>query len=115
MTEPLPTERSIQDVLLWMFGRRGVDLAGMGRKPPIAICLASARRDLSAPRLLYGLERLAARPDAPVLVTEGEKAVDAAGLLIPDSICITSQGGSKAPGKSDWTPLRPAGDDLAGQ
>ena len=52
------------------------------------------------------MDRLAARPDAPVLVTEGEKAADAAALLFPDSICITSQGGSKAPGKSDWTPLR---------
>ena len=34
---------------------------------------------VTAPRPLYGLERLAARPDAPVLVCEGEKAADAAG------------------------------------
>ena len=30
------------------------------------------------PRPLYGLDRLAARPDAPVIVTEGEKAAGAA-------------------------------------
>ena len=31
------------------------------------------------PRPLYGLDRLAARPDAPVIVAEGEKSADAAG------------------------------------
>ena len=30
------------------------------------------------PRPLYGLDRLGARPDAPVILTEGEKAADAA-------------------------------------
>jgi uncharacterized protein (DUF927 family) len=59
-----------------------------------------------SPRPLYGLDRLATRPDAAVLVCEGEKAADAASALFPDIVCITSQGGSKAPDKSDWTPLR---------
>ncbi|MCP4314923.1 MAG: hypothetical protein GY789_02500 [Hyphomicrobiales bacterium] len=31
-----------------------------------------------APRPLYGLDRLAAHPDAPVLICEGEKSADAA-------------------------------------
>jgi hypothetical protein len=52
------------------------------------------------------LDRIAARPDAPVVVCEGEKAADAAGLLFPDFVAVTSQGGSKAPGKSGWSPLQ---------
>lgn len=61
---------------------------------------------VTAPRPLYGLDRLAARPDAPVLVCEGEKAADAAGELLPDWIAVTSAGGAQAPKHSDWTPLR---------
>lgn len=61
---------------------------------------------VTAPRPLYGLDRLAARPEAPVLVCEGEKAADAAGELLPDWIVVTSAGGAQAPKQSDWTPLR---------
>ena len=57
------------------------------------------------PRPLYGLDRLAARPDAPVIVTEGEKAADAAAALLPDHVAITSPGGSKAAGAADWSAL----------
>src|SRR6185437_10623059 len=46
------------------------------------------------PRPLYGLDRLARCPDAPVVVTEGEKAADAAGELFQDCVAITSQGGA---------------------
>lgn len=60
---------------------------------------------LPVPRPLYGLDRLAARPDAPVVVTEGEKAADAAGRLLPNYVAVTSSGGSKAAGKADWSPL----------
>jgi hypothetical protein len=35
------------------------------------------------PGPLYGLDRLAAQPDAPVVICEGEKAADAAGRLFP--------------------------------
>ena len=59
-----------------------------------------------APRPLYGLDRLAARPDAPVLVTEGEKAADAAGLLFPDHVAIAALNGASGSSKSDWTPLQ---------
>jgi hypothetical protein len=38
----------------------------------------------AAPRPLYGLDRLAASPDATVIVTEGEKACLAAQRLFPD-------------------------------
>ena len=44
-----------------------------------------------APRPLYGLDRLRARPDAGVLITEGEKAADAAAALFPSAVCITDR------------------------
>jgi hypothetical protein len=59
-----------------------------------------------APRPLYGLDRLAARPKARAIVVEGEKAANAAQRLLPDSVCITSPNGSKSAGKADWSPLR---------
>lgn len=57
------------------------------------------------PRPLYGLDRLAARPADPVMVCEGEKAADAAGVLFPDHVAITSPNGAKAADKADWSPL----------
>ncbi len=58
------------------------------------------------PRPLYGLDRLAARPAAPVLVVEGEKAADAAVGIFPGFAVVTWPGGAQAVGKADWTPLR---------
>ena len=58
-----------------------------------------------APRPLYGLERLAALPEALVIVTEGEKAADAAQSLFPEAAVISSMNGAQSPGKSDWRPL----------
>ncbi|TDH62931.1 DUF927 domain-containing protein [Dankookia rubra] len=58
-----------------------------------------------APCPLYGLDRLAARPSAPVLLVEGEKAADAAAALFPDHVAMTWPGGSNAVGKADWMPL----------
>ena len=55
---------------------------------------------------LYGLERLAARPDAMVLVCEGEKAADAAGKLLPDMVAISWAGGSSTVKKADWSALQ---------
>lgn len=57
------------------------------------------------PRPLYGLDRLAARPDATVLVVEGEKCADAASAELPDLVVVTWPGGGKAAGKVDWLPL----------
>lgn len=62
-------------------------------------------RALSAPRALYGLDRLAKQTSDPVIVTEGEKAADAVRELLPGFIAVTSSGGSKAAGKADWSPL----------
>lgn len=58
-----------------------------------------------APRPAYGLNRLAARPDAPVLFTEGEKAADAAQRLFPDYVAVTTMGGAQAPEKTDFSPF----------
>lgn len=58
-----------------------------------------------APRTLFGLEHLAARPNAPVLVVEGEKACTAAADLLPDYIAVTSLNGAQSPANTDWSPL----------
>jgi hypothetical protein len=57
------------------------------------------------PHPLYGLDRLAARPDAIGVVTEGEATADAAAALFPDYVCVTSPHGSKAAASADWSPL----------
>jgi len=57
------------------------------------------------PRPLYGLHGLVERPDAPLLVVEGEKAADAAALRFSSHVVVTWQGGSNAVGKADASPL----------
>jgi len=93
-------------MLPYTYGRRtSVVRSGPNKgKRHTVVCWHFKRANPPLP--LYGLDRLAARPDAPVLVVEGEKAADAASEKFPEMVCITSQGGSKAPAKSDWTPLR---------
>lgn len=56
-------------------------------------------------RPLYGLDQLHARPAAPVMVVEGEKAADAAAQLFPDHVVVTTMNGAKSPDKSDLSPL----------
>lgn len=58
------------------------------------------------PRPLYGLDRLAERGGAPVLIVEGEKAADAAAKLLPDHCVVTSSNGAKSAAKAAWSPLR---------
>jgi AAA domain len=62
-------------------------------------------RHPASPRPLYGQNRLATMPSAPVIVCEGEKSADAAQELFPDHACITWPGGTNAVGSTDWTPL----------
>lgn len=57
------------------------------------------------PRPLYGLDRLAARPEATVLVVEGEKCADAGAVELPDLVVVSWPGGGKAPSKADWAPM----------
>lgn len=57
-------------------------------------------------RPLYGLDALATRPAAPVLLTEGEKDADGAALRLAAFVCMTWPGGSNAVAKADFGPLR---------
>jgi hypothetical protein len=61
---------------------------------------------LPTPRPLYHLDRLAANPDARVLVVEGEKTAEAAARLFPDFVITTSPNGANAASKADWSPLK---------
>lgn len=58
-----------------------------------------------SPRPAYGLDRLAARPGAPVLFTEGEKAADAAQRLFLDFVAVTTMNGAQSPEKTDFSPF----------
>ena len=58
------------------------------------------------PRPLYGLDRLAARPGAPVILVEGEKAADAATEKFPAHVCVTWPGGADAVKNADWSALK---------
>jgi putative DNA primase/helicase len=62
------------------------------------------------PRPLYGAAQLAAQPQAPVLVVEGEKCADIAALTLKKYVCLTWSGGAQAVKKTDWAPL--AGRDV---
>jgi len=57
------------------------------------------------PRPLYGLDRLAAKPDATVLLVEGEKCADAGHEELPELVTVSWPGGGKAVSKVDWAPL----------
>ena len=63
-------------------------------------------KGFNEPRPLYGLDRLAARPDAPVLVVEGEKTADAATIRFEHYVVVTSPSGSNAARKAEWSALK---------
>ena len=63
-------------------------------------------KSVPAPRPLYNLDKLAERPDAPVVICEGEKSADAAARIFPKSVATTSPGGANAADKADWSVLR---------
>jgi hypothetical protein len=62
-------------------------------------------KGVPAPRPLYRLREMLAAPDAPIVVTEGEKKADLVARLFSGYAGTTSIGGAKAVGHSDWTPL----------
>jgi hypothetical protein len=60
-----------------------------------------------SPKPLYGLDLLAARPDDPVLVVEGEKTCDAARRHFGERyVCVAWPGGAEAADQAFWEPLR---------
>jgi hypothetical protein len=67
-------------------------------------------RHIEGRRPLYNLHLLAARPDAPILFTEGEKAAEAAGRAFPEFVSTTWPGGSGSVGTADLSPV--AGRDI---
>jgi uncharacterized protein (DUF927 family) len=54
---------------------------------------------------MFGLDVLAARAGAPVLIVEGEKAASAAAAMFPDHVPMTWSGGAAAAAQADWRPL----------
>jgi putative DNA primase/helicase len=63
-------------------------------------------RSFPVPRPLYGLRELAERPEAPVLVVEGEKSADAARQIARQYVVICWPGGIEAWRKAALNPLR---------
>lgn len=61
---------------------------------------------LPAPRPLYGLPELFARPNAQVLLVEGEKCKDAAAVALPELVSCSWCGGGKAWARTNFEPLR---------
>lgn len=87
--------------------------AGEGGKKEIRMWTWGARGDakgawgcghFTAPRPLYGLERLS-DPKAPVSIFEGPKKAEAGKRLLPPYACISWTGGANAWHKHDWKPI----------
>ncbi|MCC6878203.1 MAG: DUF927 domain-containing protein [Rhodocyclaceae bacterium] len=57
------------------------------------------------PRPLYGLDRLAARPAAAVILYEGEKSAEAGTRIAPDYVNMCWPNGANAADKADCGPL----------
>ncbi len=57
-------------------------------------------------RPLYNLPELLARPEATVMIVEGEKTVAAAKILFPEFVVTTSSSGANHAKKTDWQHLR---------
>lgn len=73
------------------------------RRTSSGLCWMS--KGLPEPKPLYGLDRLAARPDAPALFVEGEKKADAAMSLFPGHVVVTTMNGAASAHKANLEPL----------
>ena len=62
-------------------------------------------RPMPSPRSLFNLNAITAKPEAPVLIVEGEKCASAADAALPMYACTTFCGGGKAISRTDFTPL----------
>ena len=91
-----------------MFFIERVDIGGKKQFYPTSWSESSGcwvKRAWPNNRPLYGLELLSSRPDAPILVCEGEKAAEMARKLYHIGVVVTWSGGAKAWSKTDWSPL----------
>jgi putative DNA primase/helicase len=59
-----------------------------------------------APRELYNKAELEKHADAPVILVEGEKCVEAARAVLKKYVLVTWAGGAGAVKKNDWSPLK---------
>lgn len=57
-------------------------------------------------RPLYGLEQIKQKPEATILVVEGEKTAEAGKMLFPYHAVVTWSGGCGSVHKSDWSVLK---------
>ncbi|WP_396190229.1 DUF927 domain-containing protein [Flavobacterium sp.] len=89
--EPKGVRKQFSPLTLWRLP--GGDVQWQFKAPP-------------DPRPVYGLDLLAAKPDAQVVIVEGEKARTAAETLLPDAVVICWQGGAQAVAKTDWRALQ---------
>jgi hypothetical protein len=63
-------------------------------------------KHLPSPRPIFGLEKLAQRPRAPMLIVEGARKCEPAEQLFPDYVAIAWPGGSNGVRQVDWSPLK---------
>ncbi|MCK2113547.1 DUF927 domain-containing protein [Pseudomonas juntendi] len=95
------------------------DIAGSPEEPakkvfaPLTWCMRGAQgpaqwrwQGLAEPRPLLRLDELDKQPDAPVILCEGEKAADAAQMLLPSYVASCWPNGSNSWHKTDFTPLQ---------
>ena len=109
-----------QPVRTWEYRNEAGQLMGYvlrlefdGQKitPTITYCIGPGgerrwcTRPFAPKRPMYGLDRLAARPTAPVVVVEGEKAADAAQKALPRMVVVTWPGGTNGVRYADLKPL----------
>ena len=93
-TERYPAEKGGKNILPWSFWQSAAGAKAWKRNSP------------PKPHPLYGLDRLAARPDAPVVVHEGEKCADAGERLLKAYVSISWAGGVRRIKTADWAPLK---------
>lgn len=63
-------------------------------------------KHLPKPRPLYNIPEIMARPDATVVITEGEKCADVMKGYFGDYVSTTWMQGTAGVAHADWTPLR---------
>lgn len=128
-TAPKPPEelwvggakKKLKPVFRWAWHHPDGRLAGYtnrvewdGKKDVLPICWcrhksgkeAWRQKSFPKPRLLYRLPDLVGRPEASVLIVEGEKTADAALALLPQCVVTTWPGGCKALAYADWSHLK---------
>jgi uncharacterized protein (DUF927 family) len=63
-------------------------------------------KHLPALRPIFGLDRLAARPGAPVLIVEGAKKCEPAERIFPECVAVAWPAGANSAHLVDWSPLK---------